>query len=483
MRSVLPLCLGGLLTLTGCATQPTSPTAPAQGLAPEPWSATDGLTRATPLPAHWWRLYQDPLLDALVARTLEHNPDLASAEAHVQGLLGSLRAASGERLPDARLGYAYRYGRDGDDQTLAQARGESVEDTGKHALSLDLSYELDFWGRVAASIRAARDEAEAARAARDGLRTTLVAQTARAYASACALGEQEAVTRRAVALVQQGLVLTERQVAAGALDELDRARQQALLENTAAPLSAIQARRRVALLALQQLSGEAPGPVAAELANCSRVPQLAKALPVGDGWALLQRRADVREAERRLAASGERVQVAHADLYPQVRLGLGIESAAVTPSGLGDGEALTYAVGPLISWRWPNQEQARGQLQRAQAGEAEAQAHFHSVSLAALHEVERDLALYAGSYGQRQRLAAAERAAQQAWHLAQVSYDAGAVDGFERLDSERSLVGAQQRLAEADLELVQRQVAVFQALGGGWQDENETAPTARTGER
>lgn len=373
----------GISTALGCANR-NQPAPRAESL--DPGLSRVAGTRGDALPAQWWTLYQDPGLNHLVAAALRHNRDLAAADAHARALLGHLRGAQGERWPRTEVGYGYQYGRDGDDQTLAEATDEDVRSQWKHTARLDLSYQLDLWGEVRARIAAAKADAEAAQAARDLLRVSVASQTTLAYVRACALARRAEVQRRSVGLLDASLALSERQLAAGLSSELQRRRLLALRERT-----------------------------------------------------------------------------------PRISFAVGAETSAVTLAGLGGSGALAYAAGPLLSWRFPNRESARGRLDSAAAERDAALARFDGAVLGALREVERALALYAG---ERQRRADLQRALDEqrhAYRLARSNYRAGALDALELLDSQRSLVADRARLVDAEMRVAERQVELFRALGGGWQ--------------
>lgn len=245
----------GISTALGCANR-NQPAPRAESL--DPGLSRVAGTRGDALPAQWWTLYQDPGLNHLVAAALRHNRDLAAADAHARALLGHLRGAQGERWPRTEVGYGYQYGRDGDDQTLAEATDEDLHSQWKHTVRLDLSYQLDLWGEVRARIAAAKADAEAAQAARDLLRVSVASQTTLAYVRACALARRAEVQRRSVGLLDASLALSERQLAAGLSSELQRRRLLALRERTRAALPMLEARRRAALYELALLSGRSP---------------------------------------------------------------------------------------------------------------------------------------------------------------------------------------------------------------------------------
>lgn len=464
------LCAG--VVLTGACSHFDQDRALTPAQRPEVELSRTAGTRADALAQDWWSLYQDPQLNRLVSAALAYNHDLAAAQANAQVLLGGLRGAAAGRWPSTLVGYGYRYGRDGDDQTLAQATDSHADSQWQHEAQVGLDYELDLWGRVAAGIVAARADAEAAQAASDQLRVSVAAQTTRAYLRICALGARREVQQQSVALLQNSLALTRQQRAAGVLTELDVSRQQSLLEQTRALLPWLQGQRQAALFELAVLSGQPPQQVDEHASRCQRLPSIARPLPVGDAWSLLQRRPDIRQAERQLFAARARIDTANAELYPQVHFGAALESSAATIGAMGDSKALTFAIGPLISWRLPNREQAHARVEQAQASSAGALAHFDSVVLSALRDVEQALALYAGERQQRAALARATGQSLRAFERVRLNLEAGAADGLELLDSQRTLVRQQAELAEADLRLLERQVALFRALGGGWQRSN-----------
>lgn len=431
----------GISTALGCANR-NQPAPRAESL--DPGLSRVAGTRGDALPAQWWTLYQDPGLNHLVAAALRHNRDLAAADAHARALLGHLRGAQGERWPRTEVGYGYQYGRDGDDQTLAEATDEELRSQWKHTARLDLSYQLDLWGEVRARIAAAKADAEAAQAARDLLRVSVASQTTLAYVRACALARRAEVQRRSVGLLDASLALSERQLAAGLSSELQRRRLLALRERTRAALPMLEARRRAALYELALLSGRSPRQLDAPAATCASRLQPS---PVG-------------RARRALA---------EAELYPRISFAVGAETSAATLAGLGGSGALAYAAGPLLGWRFPNRESARGRLDSAAAERDAALARFDGAVLGALREVERALALYAG---ERQRRADLQRALDEqrhAYRLARSNYRAGALDALELLDSQRSLVADRARLVDAEMRVAERQVELFRALGGGWQ--------------
>ncbi|MFL6732955.1 MAG: TolC family protein, partial [Sphingomicrobium sp.] len=193
---------------------------------------------------------------------------------------------------------------------------------------------------------------------------------------------------------------------------------------------------------------------------------LERPIPIGDGAALLARRPDVRAADRRLAAATARIGVATADLYPRITLG-----ASVGSSGAGNvfgANPLTWLVGPLISWT-ANRSAARARVVEARADTQAALAAFEGTVLQALEETETALSAYQQALNRRDALRAARDQAEMAAQITRARQREGQISSLELLDAERTAAEAEAALAEADASIVNSQVDLFRARGGGWE--------------
>ncbi|MFC3080137.1 efflux transporter outer membrane subunit [Phenylobacterium terrae] len=470
MRTRLLSTLAAAAVLAGCAAGPdyqapgTPPSAGGAFVA----SAEPVFTPEAP-PADWWRLYQDPALETLVAEALANNREIAVARANlerVRAVLGETRAA---RLPGTLVSGSAQRVRQPDPFT-----GEGVEDTVSSA-GIDVSYEVDLFGRIGRSVEAAQADAGAAQAVLDAVRITVAGETARAYADACAANMQIAAGERAVKLQQDTYDLTRRQLDVGRGNGLDVASAASELETTRAALPPFRAAREAALFRLAVLTGRPPAEAPAAVRDCPTVPTLARPIPVGDGTQLLRRRPDVREAERRLAAATARIGVATADLYPRVTLG---GALSTNDAGGSFGDDFSFSIGPLIQWSFPNVAAARARVRQASAGADAALAQFEQTTLSALQETETALVRYARELDRRAALERALEAGREAARLSRMRYEAGA-------DSLLAVLIAEQRVAQLELQLAQSQAAaadgqivLFKALGGGW-DTPQAQATAR----
>lgn len=449
------------LVLAGCTTVGPNFRSPASAAPAQSeflGAASPAFTRNEP-PGRWWSLFQDPVLDRLIAQALAANTDLRVAAANLARARAVLREVRGGRLPSTNLSGSATY---------ANQPGPGGSDTTYDA-GLDVSYQLDLFGRVRRAIEASRADTEAAQAAFDVTRISVAAETARAYADACATGRQLEVARESVAVQQQTFDLTRRLVEGGRGTALDTGQAGSLLEQTRAAIPTLEADRRTALYRLTVLTGQPPAQFPRDVAGCTAPPKLGQPIPVGSGATLLARRPDIRQAERELAAATARIGVATAELYPDVSLGLSVGSTATSPGDLISSDGFRFGLGPLISWTFPNTRVARARIAQAEASAQAALARFDGTWLGALEETESALTRYGAQLERVETLRRARANSAEAARIARLRYRAGR-EGFQIvLEAERSLSQTESTLAQAEAELSDDLVELFLALGGGWE--------------
>ncbi len=466
--------LGALLALAACLSACKvgpdyhAPTPPAGADAPLV-SLNPAAESTEPPPDEWWRLYHDERLDAFIQEAFAANRKLASAEANFAAATAVVSAAKAGLYPATSAGFGGIYGRDVTTDEILELEGQRPLTVWLFEDLFQVGYEVDLFGKVRRTLEAAHANAEAAQAARDALKIVVAAETARAFAQVCTLGEQLAVARHSHDVVAHEADITVNRHDAGAASDYEVARAQALEAQARSAIAPLEGQRRAALLQLTALLGRTPANAPHELDACVTAPTLNALIPIGDGTALLRRRPDVRQAERRLAAATAQIGAATADLYPSIKL-VGLYGGAATTTGeLATNIGLTWGVGPTISWNFPNQIGPRARIRQARANAASSLAAFDSVVLDALEEVEQALSLYGAALDYRQSLADAQERIHKAFGMSTDQYGAGAVSNLDLLTTEQSLIAADSAVAASDAALVQDQIAVFKALGGGWQ--------------
>lgn len=465
LRSVL-LLTAGSLSLAACAAGPDYARPSVAPAAERPFIGSSSPAVLSEAPqGDWWRLYQDPVLDGLVADALRANTDLRVALANVERARALLRESRSDALPQTSIDAGATYGRTPADLRPA---GASREDWNFDA-GFAMAYEVDLAGRVRRSIEASRADADAAQAAADTMRVAVVAETTRAYADAASSAERIAVAERTLALLEQTSTLTTKRFEAGRTTRLDVSRVLALQNQQHATIPPLRAQRDAALFRLAFLTGRVPADLPPAVGQRAATLKLERPIPVGDGRALLARRPDVREAELKLAAETARVGVATAELYPSISLGGSVGSTGNSLGDLFGAGPLRWLVGPLISWTFPNMEGGRARVAQAEASTKAALAGFDGTVLQALQETETALSAYSHSLERQRRLEDAAEQARVSARISRAQLREGRADFLVVLDAERTLAGAEADLAEADAHVTVTQIAVFRALGGGWQ--------------
>src|SRR6185312_8190314 len=301
-------------------------------------------------PDAWWRLYDDALLDRLVTQAFAANRDLAAAEANLSAARAALEGARNGQYPQTNINLGAKYGRDASTDEILEIDGHKPETIWVFDDILDVSYELDLFGRVRRSIEASHADADASVASRDAVRITVAAETTRAYAQVCALGEELAVARRSVEVTGREAEIARQRVTLGAGTDFDVVRAEQIQAQASAAIPPLEGQRRAALFQLTALLGRTPSQAATEAEGCVAPPRLKAPLPVGDGASLLRRRPDVRLADRRLAGATARIGVATADLYPRITLTGLYGGAAPSLEDLTRNAGLIWGVGPEINW-------------------------------------------------------------------------------------------------------------------------------------
>ncbi|WP_428382231.1 efflux transporter outer membrane subunit [Nevskia ramosa] len=449
-----------VLSLAACATAP----------APEPPASTsagafiNAPAEAAELPANWWQLYDDPVLDALVTASLAAHADLRTAYARLVSARAGTAQARAARLPQTRIESSATV-----DHPSEQPSASSVPAT-DYDVAATVSWELDLFGRLRAGAIAANADAEAAAAALDGVRVAVAADTVSAYVELCAAREGAAAADTVIAAQAELTANLRSQLAAGELSQLEVAQAESLLVATGASRPGFDAAAAIARYRLGELRGLTPAdPILAGI-DCSTLPRLPATLPIGDGQALLWRRPDIREAERRLAAASARIGVAAAELYPVINLGGAI--------GLLSGSLVATAT-PLITWTFPNQSPARARIAQATANEQAALAAWDSVTLRALREVESALLAMAAEAQRKEALSTAIGSAERTLMLAASRVHYGDASPLLRIEAERVRADLTRQRIDSSIALARQQLSLFRALGGGWQQAPAPLAAAR----
>jgi multidrug efflux system outer membrane protein len=414
----------------------------------------------------WWMIYGDPALETLVEEALKGNADLLVAAARVdeaRGVLGETRAA---QLPtvDGRLSSTRQHN---SANTAFSPPGAPREFSTQRA-TLNVSYEVDVWGRLSAGTSAARAELAASEAARATVRIALAAQVAKSYFSLRSLNGQVDLTRETVNLRDDALSLQRKRYEAGVISQFDLRQLEAETAVVRAQLPPLEREREREEIALAVLLGRTPADVFEKrVALGAQDPSmLAPVLPAGMPSELLLRRPDLVDAERRLAAANARVKVARTEIFPSITLtgAAGYESAQLTnlfqgPAGIWNfGAALVQPI--FAGGRFDARTAA------AEARERAVLAQYVQAVRNAFGEVRTALTVQARSLESFEAETRREAALAESLRLARLRYSSGVSSQLEVIDAERGLLAA--RIARIDALRAHRAAIadLFRALGG-----------------
>jgi multidrug efflux system outer membrane protein len=419
----------------------------------------------------FWRRFGDATLERLEDETLEANHDLRIA-------LGRLLAARAERRR-ARFDLAPTVTAQGGytQERYSQVESPTGEPLATHFYDagFDAFWELDFFGRVRRELEAQSAGVQGAEAALRDAQVSVTAEVARGYFELRGEQAELAVARANVANQRETLQLTQARLEAGRSTELDTARAQAQLSATLATIGPLEAAIARSIHRLSVLSGREPNALNDLLSPTRGLPELPQITAVGDTAGLLRRRPDIRRSERQLAASTALVGVAMGDLFPKVTFTGSFGYAATQTDALGEASSRSYVVGPSISWAAFDLGRVHAGIAVARANAAIALASYEQTVLRALEETEDALATHARTRESLKDATESAEASGKAAELARARYDGGMVDFLDVLDAERTQLAAEDRLAQVRTDAATSLIAVFKALGGGW----EAAPPPR----
>lgn len=461
---VLVPCLLGLLS--GCVVGPDYQRPPLQAPAAFANQTQEGLS-TDGVETLWWRGFQDHTLNQLVDQALAHNHDLRVATARLREARALRLETTFDRYPTVTSQAAYT--RERTSEALAPMRDRDIE---LYDAGFDASWELDFFGRVRRSIEASTAVVEAAEASRQDVMVSLLAEVARNYFELRGTQNQLAVARRNAENQRQTLDLTIALLQGGRGTELDTSRAEAQLTSTLATVPPLETAVKQAMYRLGVLIGQQPTALEPELSESLPLPVLPTLVALGRPEDLLRRRPDIRVSERNLAAATADIGVATADLFPRATFTGSVALQATSFLGLGKSGSDTFALGPGIFWAAFDLGRVRARIKAADARTEAALAQYEQRVLLALEETENALVDFTRQQARRDLLRASAQASERAQNLARQRYQFGVADFLTVLDAERTLLEAQDRLAASETQTATALVAVYKALGGGW----ESAP-------
>lgn len=463
-RHFVPLCLLPLCLLSSCAVGPnfkTPETAVSESFA----NKKQGSYSSEKTVAEWWRKFNDSQLTSLVERALVNNQDLRIAAARVEEARALKRAVRLDYFPTVTSDASYT----NEKSSLIRGFPGTSRSTEIYDAGLDATWEVDIWGRVRRQNWAARFDVEAAEALRHDTMVLLSAEVARAYLELRGLQHELDVAQRNAQNQRDTLKLTESLLQGGRGTELDTSRARAQLNSTLAAIPSIESAISKDIHRISVLVGEQPTALKGMLIKPKAIPSLPSLVRIGNPADLLRRRPDIRAAENQLGAATERVGVATADLFPRVTFNGRVALQAESLSGFSGSGANAYSFGPRLSWAAFDMGRVLSQIEASKAQTKQKLASYEKTVLIALEETEDALVDFGRLRARTGFLREAANASEQAAKLARERYQNGVADFLTVLDAERVMLEAQVRLAASETQTATAVVAIYKALGGGWE--------------
>jgi multidrug efflux system outer membrane protein len=374
------------------------------------------------------------------------------------------RDAAFDLAPSINASGGYTKTRSSNAVTPGIARNSEIYDAG-----FDAFWELDFFGGVRRGLEASKAGLGAEEAGLQDVQVIVTGEVTRTYFELRGQQLQLDVARRNVANQQSTLELAQARLDAGSGTEFDTARAQAQLSTTLGTIGPLEAAVARSIHRLSVLIGREPGALRAELTPTQKLPPLPGIVSVGDPASLLRRRPDIRVAERELAGATAQIGVAVADLFPRVTFTGSAGYVAGSSGALGDRGTDAYVLAPGISWGIFDYGHVQARIGAAKWHKEGALLRYEKTVLQALEETEDSLVTHARARDRLVHDQAAVEASTTAAGLARTRYENGASDFLQVLDAERTLLQSEDQLARSRTEAATSLIAVYKALGGGWE--------------
>ncbi len=423
----------------------------------------------------WWKLFGDPELDALQERVASENHDLKAALARIEQALASTKSVRASLYPSITADPTWTRTEYSPNSGLSFGSFTASDIT----VPVNLAWEVDLWGRVRRAVEAGERDVDALSASFEALKLSLHAEVASSWFTMRALDLELLVLQQSVEVRRNALELIQSRYDAGTGNELDLARTQNEVALAEAEFAAVSRRRAELRNALAVLAGQAPSTFELELDKWT--PTDLPEIPAGLPSDLLERRPDVAQAERELAARNARIGVAEAAFFPSLRLtGYGgLQSGEL--NNLFETDSRIWQLAPSLSIPIFQGGRLEADEARARAAFDEGVEIYRQRVLVAFREVQNALTSTKLLTQQSEAQARAVESAQRASQLSRTRFDAGFVSYLDVVDGDRTRLSAERARAQLlGLRFVNA-VELIRALGGGWSTNSLPPITADSG--
>ncbi len=465
-------CTLALLLLPACAVGPKYKKPEVADLTPSEWQWKRGEPADEIPKGEWWRVFHDAVLDDLESKAVAQNQNLRAAVARVDEARAAARLTRAQFFPTLSLDPSMNRQRTTGHLPTPIPFKVPPATFDTFSAPLDLSYEIDLWGRVRRSFEAARAQAQSSISDYQNALLTLTGDVAINYFLLRSLDTELTVLRRTIELRQDSVRILSARFDAGAIPEIDLARARTELATAREDLADTTRQRVETLHALALLCGRPA--TAFEIAERNTEVRL-PSVPPGLPSSVLERRPDIARAERAIAAKNAQIGVAEAAYFPVVRLTGQAGFLSAEAGQLFSWDSRVWSIGPSVSLPLFNGGRTAADVRQAKASYQEALAAYRQTVLTAFKEVEDSLAQIALWGNQASALEQALQSARRVAELAHARYDAGTISYLEVVDAERERLQQERQQSLLEGQRFAATVRLIKALGGGWQGSSGMA--------
>ncbi len=463
MRGLISVCAAAFcLLLTGCILGPDKPD-PALEI-PTVYRDAGARPQAFPPKVDWWREFNSKELSALIEEAQITNLDIAVAVARIVQADAQAQVSGAPLLPTVDLNGNYTRSRASQSTSGGTSSGRSERD--QYSSSLSTSYEIDFWGKNRAALRAAEQTAVATRFDREVVALTAIASVANSYFQVLAAQDRLAVARRNLTSASRILDIIKQRLSVGTTSDLEVAQQESIVASQRAAIPPLRQTLRQTLATLAVLIGRPPEQVTIKGGSMSRVaiPRVTPGLPSE----LLTQRPDIREAEAKLASGNANVDSARAAFFPSIQLTgeFGYQSAILKTLFLP--QSAFYTMAGSLTQPIFDGYRLKGQYDLQRGLQEELLQTYRKTVISAFADVDNALVAVQETSAREKLQRDVVSASRRAFELADRRLREGTVDLTTVLTTQQTLFQAEDVLAQARLARLQAIVSLFQALGGGW---------------
>jgi NodT family efflux transporter outer membrane factor (OMF) lipoprotein len=470
-RALAPSVLIAATALAGCSVGPDyTPRSAADLGVPDAYSVTAPPTREDL--TRWWTRFNDPLLGSLVEQGEAANTDVAQAVGRLRQAREALVQSRASLLPtvSGSTGYQRNENLRGGGRSFTLPDG-TVVDTGgggtnNFSVGLSASYQVGLFGEVRRTVEASRAQYEASGFDYATVLLSVESEIARNYVLARAYQAQLANARASLVIQDDNLEIAGFRVQAGLVSSLDQEQARSQRAQTAATIPQLEQQYNAAVSRVGVLTGQAPGALKAQLAAVRPIPVAPAVIGVGIPADALRQRPDIRSAERALAAATARIGVAKAALYPALAITGNINTNSTSIGNIGD--AITGGLFAGLTQAIFNGGRLRSQVRTQEAATDVALANYRGTVLLALEDIENAIAALQSAQARTREFTVALDAANTSAILSRSQYRSGLTDFTTLNQQEAALLSARNGLTQARSDAAAAQIALYVALGGGW---------------